>query len=120
MAERTGSAGRLRADAGTVRTSAALNGITLPGVVPFRSVLMARWNLSALDLIETERVTFMVGPPTFFRALMDAPSFTARAAPLRLVSGGGAGVSDAFVMEASERLGAQVKRTYTGRPRLRP
>jgi cyclohexanecarboxylate-CoA ligase len=94
--------------------SGLLNGITLPGVVPFRSILMARWDpATALELIESERVTFMVGPPTFFRGLMDAPTFhPARVASLRLVSSGGAGVGDAFVAEATEKLGARVKRTY--------
>ncbi len=94
--------------------SGLLNGITLPGVVPFRSILMARWDPArALDLIESERVTFMVGPPTFFRGLMDAPTFDpARVTSLRLVSSGGAGVSEDFVAEATEKLGARVKRTY--------
>ena len=59
--------------------SGLLNGITLPGVVPFRTVFMARWDPElALDLIERERVTFMVGPPTFFVSLMQAPGFTPR------------------------------------------
>ena len=94
--------------------SGLLNGITLPGVVPFRTVFMARWDPEvALGLIERERVTFMVGPPTFFVGLMQAPGFTPdRVASLRLVSSGGAGVSVAFVEEASQRLGAVVKRTY--------
>ncbi len=94
--------------------SGLLNGITLPGVVPFRTVFMARWDPElALDLIERERVTFMVGPPTFFVGLMQARGFSAdRVASLRLVSSGGAGVSVAFVEEASQRLGAVVKRTY--------
>jgi cyclohexanecarboxylate-CoA ligase len=94
--------------------SGLLNGITLPGVVPFRSVFMARWDPGlALDLIERERVTFMVGPPTFFVGLMQAPGFEPhRVESLRLVSSGGAGVSVAFVEEASQRLGAVVKRTY--------
>ena len=94
--------------------SGLLNGITLPGVVPFRTVFMARWDPElALDLIEREQVTFMVGPPTFFVGLMQAPGFTPdRVASLRLVSSGGAGVSVAFVEEASRRLGAVVKRTY--------
>jgi cyclohexanecarboxylate-CoA ligase len=94
--------------------SGLLNGITLPGVVPFRCVLMSRWDPdTALDLIERERVTFMVGPPTFFVSMMHAASFsTERVATLRLVSSGGAGVSEAFVTEATERLGARVKRTY--------
>ncbi len=94
--------------------SGLLNGITLPGVVPFRTVFMARWDPErALDLIERERVTFMVGPPTFFVSMMQAPGFSrARVRSMRLISSGGAGVSDAFVKEASEAFGAQVKRTY--------
>lgn len=94
--------------------SGLLNGITLPGVVPFRSVLMARWDPElALDLIERERVTFMVGPPTFFVGLMHAPGFAReRVESLRLISSGGAGVSVTFVEEASAALGALVKRTY--------
>ena len=44
---------------------------------------------------------------------MQAPGFTpARVESLRLISSGGAGVSVAFVEEASARLGAVVKRTY--------
>ncbi|HEX4492728.1 MAG TPA: AMP-binding protein [Acidimicrobiia bacterium] len=94
--------------------SGLLNGVTLPGVVPFKTVLMARWDPEhALDLIEREQVTFMIGPPTFFVSLMAAPSFSAaRVASLRLVSSGGAGVTEEFVEEASARLGCVVKRTY--------
>jgi len=94
--------------------SGLLNGVTLPGVTPFRTVFMARWDPQhALELIERERVTFMVGPPTFFVSLMDAPDFAPeRVASLRLISSGGAGVSEAFVAEAQARLGARVKRTY--------
>lgn len=94
--------------------SGLLNGITVPGVVPFRSVLMARWDPErALELIEQDRVTFMIGPPTFFVSLMAAPGFTSeRVATLRLVSSGGAGVTEAFVEEAEARLGCVVKRTY--------
>jgi acyl-CoA synthetase (AMP-forming)/AMP-acid ligase II len=94
--------------------SGLLNGITLPGVVPFKSVLMARWDPEhALALIEQERVTFMVGPPTFFVSLMSTPGFSSeRVASLRLVSSGGAGVTEAFVDEAESRLGCVVKRTY--------
>jgi acyl-CoA synthetase (AMP-forming)/AMP-acid ligase II len=94
--------------------SGLLNGITLPGVVPFKSVLMSRWDpVRALDLIEQEQVTFMIGPPTFFVSLMAARGFSSeRVASLRLVSSGGAGVTEAFVEEASARLGCMVKRTY--------
>jgi cyclohexanecarboxylate-CoA ligase len=75
---------------------------------------MARWDPdAALELIEREQVTFMVGPPTFFIDLMEAPTFTPeRVASLRLVSSGGAGVTPAFVERASSVLGCTVKRTY--------
>ncbi len=94
--------------------SGLLNGITVPGVVPFKSVLMEHWDPAhALDLIERERITFMIGPPTFFVSLMATPGFASdRVASLRLVSSGGAGVTEAFVDEASTRLGCVVKRTY--------
>jgi cyclohexanecarboxylate-CoA ligase len=94
--------------------SGLLNGVTLPGAAPFRSVLMPRWSPElALDLIEREQVTFMVGPPTFFVALLAADGFSPeRVASLRLVSSGGAGVTEAFVEDASRRLGCAVKRTY--------
>jgi acyl-CoA synthetase (AMP-forming)/AMP-acid ligase II len=79
-----------------------------------RGVQMPKWDpAEALKIIEAEQVTFMIGPPTFFISLMDAPSFTPRAVrSLRLISSGGAGVTPAFVREASMRLDARVKRTY--------
>jgi cyclohexanecarboxylate-CoA ligase len=94
--------------------SGLLNAVLLPGVVPLKTLLMARWSASrALELIDAEAVTFMIGPPTFFVELLAAPGFTPeRVAPLRLVSSGGAGVSPAFVRDASTRLGARVKRSY--------
>lgn len=94
--------------------SGLLNGLLVPETAGMRTVLMDKWNpRRALDLIEREGVTFMVGPPTFFITMMEAPGFsTERVASLRLVSSGGAGVTPAFVTEASERLGCVVKRTY--------
>ena len=94
--------------------SGLLNAVQIPGVVPMRVVLMARWDPEdALATIERERITFMIGPPTFFVALMDAPGFTgSRVESLRLVSSGGAGVTPAFVERASATLDCRVKRTY--------
>ncbi len=94
--------------------SGLLNGVLVPGVAGMRSVLMARWDPEeALRLIETHAISFMVGPPTFFVQLMATPGFdAARVASLRTVSCGGAGVTAAFVVEATERLGARVKRSY--------
>jgi cyclohexanecarboxylate-CoA ligase len=66
-----------------------------------------------LHIIEAERITFMIGPPTFFVDLMAAPGFSReRVASLRLISSGGAGVTPAFVDQAAEAFGCTVKRTY--------
>ena len=94
--------------------SGLLNGITLPGITGARTVFMAKWDPDrALDLIEEHRVTFMVGPPTFFVAMMDTPSFSShRVTSMRLISSGGAGVSTSFVERARRTFGARVKRTY--------
>ena len=94
--------------------SGLLNGITVPGVVPMKTVLMPKWDpVEALRVIEAERITFMIGPPTFFVGLMGAAGFRAEAVEtLRLVSSGGAGVTPAFVDAASAALGCVVKRTY--------
>jgi cyclohexanecarboxylate-CoA ligase len=94
--------------------SGLLNGVLVPEVAGMGAVFMARWDPGrALDLIEAERVTYMVGPPTFFIGLMAADGFSPeRVESLRIISSGGAGVTPAFVDEATERLGAFVKRSY--------
>lgn len=94
--------------------SGLLNGVLVPGVVPFGAVLVDRWDPArALATIESEGVSFMVGPPTFFVGLLDAlGGAPERVRSLRLVSCGGAGVSEAFAREAAAGLGCVVKRTY--------
>jgi cyclohexanecarboxylate-CoA ligase len=94
--------------------SGLLNGVLLPGASGMRVVLMAKWEPErALELIEAEGITFMIGPPTFFVSLMSAPGFSSdRVASIRLISSGGAGVTPAFVDQASAAFGAVVKRTY--------
>jgi cyclohexanecarboxylate-CoA ligase len=94
--------------------SGLLNGILVPGAAGMRCVLMPKWDPNeALDLIEAERVSFMIGPPTFFVGLLGASGFDpGKVKSLRLVSSGGAGVSPGFVSEASHLLGCRVKRTY--------
>lgn len=94
--------------------SGLLHGVLVPGAAGAKAVLMAKWEPgAALDLIEAEGVTWMIGPPTFFIGLMDDPSFTpARVESLRLLSCGGAGVSPAFVERARAEMGAVVKRAY--------
>jgi acyl-CoA synthetase (AMP-forming)/AMP-acid ligase II len=94
--------------------SGLLNAVLLPGAAGMTAVLMDHWDpAAALDLIEAEAVSYMVGPPTFFLELMQAPTFSPeRVASLRVISCGGTGVTPAFVEQASELLGARVKRSY--------
>jgi cyclohexanecarboxylate-CoA ligase len=94
--------------------SGLLNGVLLPGVAGMRAVVTAKWDPdAALDVIEAELITFMVGPPTFFVGLRGASGFRpGRAASLRLLSCGGAGVTSDFVAETADDLGCVVKRTY--------
>ena len=89
--------------------SGLLNGLLVPAAAGMTAVLMDRWDPArGVDLVQRERVTFMVGPPTFFLGLIGAGPPKG----LRLVSSGGAGVSPAFVDEATAALGCTVKRTY--------
>jgi acyl-CoA synthetase (AMP-forming)/AMP-acid ligase II len=94
--------------------SGLLNGVLVPGAGAFATHMVERWDAGrALDTIARERITFMIGPTTFFVGLMHDPGFTpAKVESLRLVSSGGGGVSAAFVEEASAALGCRVKRTY--------
>lgn len=94
--------------------SGLLHGVLVPGVAGMKAVLMDRWSPGdALDLIESEQVTYMVGPPTFFLGLMEAPDFRPeRVASLRVLSVGGAGISSGFVERATARLRCVVKRSY--------
>lgn len=94
--------------------SGLLNAVLVPGAAGMLTVLMERWDPeAALTAVETERISFMVGPPTFFLGLMSAGTFSRRrVASLRLVSSGGTGVSPAFVATATEELGCLVKRSY--------
>ena len=90
------------------------NGLLLPGAAGMRTVFLPRWDPAvALELIEQERVSFMIGPPTFFVQMLGCPAFSAdRVRSLRLLSCGGAGVTEEFCRTAAEAFGARVKRTY--------
>ena len=91
-----------------------LHGVLIPGAAGMKTVLMARWDpVRALELIERESVTYMVGPPTLFTTLMDCAGFDpGRTATLRMISCGGASVTRAFCRRATATLGVVVKRSY--------
>jgi cyclohexanecarboxylate-CoA ligase len=94
--------------------SGLLNGVLLPGATGMAVVLLDRWDPDrALAAIAAERVSFMVGPPTFFRDLLEHPGYSPeRVASLRVISCGGTGVTAPFVRQAAAGLGASVKRSY--------
>jgi cyclohexanecarboxylate-CoA ligase len=82
--------------------SGVIHGILVPALLGTSAVLMERWEpAAALELIAAERVTYMVGAPTFLQDLVAQAQAAPRAArTLRLFSCGGAGVSPALVRDA--------------------
>jgi cyclohexanecarboxylate-CoA ligase len=94
--------------------SGLLNGVLVSGVAGMRTVVQGKWDPeAALGLIEAEKVSFMIGPPTFFHGLRGAAGFSPKAVKsLRLISCGGAGVTPDFVADTADALDARVKRTY--------
>jgi cyclohexanecarboxylate-CoA ligase len=94
--------------------SGLLNAVLVPGAAAMRTVLMERWDVErGLNLIEKERISYMIGPPTMFTALMEDKRFAPqKVASLRVISSGMMGVSPAFIAAATEGLGAIVKRSY--------
>ena len=94
--------------------SGLLNAVLVPGAAAMRTVLMERWDVErGLSLIEKERISYMIGPPTMFTPLMEDARFSPeKVASLRVISSGMMGVSPAFIAAAREGLGAIVKRSY--------
>lgn len=94
--------------------SGLLNAVLVPGAAGMKAVLMERWDVErGLALIESERISFMIGPPALFAGIMELPTFERRkVASMRVVSSGMMGVSPEFIEAAGEELGAIVKRAY--------
>ncbi len=109
-----GAADAVLMPAPMAHVSGLLNGVLVPGAAGMRAVLMERWDAErGLALIESERISFMIGPPALFTGLMELPGFERRkVASMRVVSCGMLGVSPAFVEAAGDALGAVVKRSY--------
>ena len=68
---------------------------SFPGAAAMRTVLMERWDVQrGLSLIEKERISYMIGPPTIFTALMEDPAFApSKVASMRVISSGMMGVT---------------------------
>jgi acyl-CoA synthetase (AMP-forming)/AMP-acid ligase II len=94
--------------------SGLLSGVLIPAAAGMRTILMERWDPNrAIQLVDDEGVTFMIGPPTFFSAMANAASFSSRAvSTLRLISVGSMSTSPDFVERTASAFGATVKRTY--------
>jgi cyclohexanecarboxylate-CoA ligase len=94
--------------------SGVIHAMLTPALLGTRAVLMERWDAArGLELLERERVTYMVGAPTFLRDLAAHPGRPARhLSAFRLFSCGGAGVSADLVLGARAALGCVAKRVY--------
>jgi cyclohexanecarboxylate-CoA ligase len=94
--------------------SGLVHAVLVPAALGSSAVLMPRWDPGeALRLIGTERVTYMVGAPTFLRDLAHHPELAAAdVRSFRLFSCGGADVDPTLVAEAADRLGCVAKRVY--------
>jgi acyl-CoA synthetase (AMP-forming)/AMP-acid ligase II len=94
--------------------SGLLNAVLVPGAAGMRAVLMERWDAErGLALMESERISYMIGPPALFAGIMELPAFERRkVASMRVVSSGMMGVSPEFIEAAGDALGAIVKRSY--------
>lgn len=95
--------------------SGVIHGILTPALLGTSAVLMERWEPQrALDLIANERVTYMVGAPTFLQDLLaESTASRQEVSSLRLFSCGGAGVSPALMQQARRRFpNCVAKRVY--------
>lgn len=94
--------------------SGLLYAVLVPAIHGTGAVLMERWDAGdALALVARERVTYMIGAPTFLRDLADHPEADETdVSSFRLFSCGGATVDPALVRRAATRLGCVAKRVY--------
>lgn len=94
--------------------SGLVHAVLVPAVFGTTAVLMERWDpAAALASIARERVTYMVGAPTFLRDLAHHPDLPQHdVSSFRLFSCGGADVDPTLVREAAARLGCVAKRVY--------
>jgi cyclohexanecarboxylate-CoA ligase len=94
--------------------SGVIHAILTPALLGTSAVLMERWEAGeGLELIERERVTYMVGAPTFLRELVEhADRPRCDVSSLRLFSCGGASVDADLIRRARAGLGCVAKRVY--------
>ncbi|HZR71119.1 MAG TPA: AMP-binding protein [Burkholderiales bacterium] len=95
--------------------SGVVHGILCPALLGTSAVLMERWDAGAgIAAIERQRVTYMIGAPTFLQEILAHPDVARRdLSSLRLYSCGGATVPPELLRAARSRLpGMVAKRVY--------
>jgi len=94
--------------------SGVIHAILAPALLGTSAVLMERWDpAEGLALIARQRVTYMVGAPTFLQDLVEHPERPRHdLSSLRLFSCGGANVSADLIRRARATLGCVAKRVY--------
>jgi acyl-CoA synthetase (AMP-forming)/AMP-acid ligase II len=91
-----------------------LHGALHPVATGAKAVIMQKWDAErALELVRTERVTMLFGPPVYALGIAGAAGFRRDdVASVRLVSSGGTTITEDFARFAHDEFGAVVKRSY--------
>lgn len=94
--------------------SGVIHAILAPALLGTSAVLMERWEpAAALAMIADERVSYMVGAPTFLQDLIEQRGRAPRELDaFRLFSCGGAAVSAELIRRARAELDCVAKRVY--------
>jgi acyl-CoA synthetase (AMP-forming)/AMP-acid ligase II len=90
------------------------HGLLHPVSTGVKAVVMQGWDSArGLELVRSQRVTMLFGPPVFALGIAAAPGFSRDAVEsIRLIAGGGTTITEDFAREMSATYGAVVKRTY--------
>jgi len=110
-----GPADRVLMPSPLTHISGVIHGILAPALLGTSAVLMDRWEPDrALDAIERNRVTYLIGAPTFLQEMLARPEIaTADLSSLRLYACGGASVPAELMRAGRERIPNLVtKRSY--------
>jgi acyl-CoA synthetase (AMP-forming)/AMP-acid ligase II len=91
-----------------------LHGALHPVATGAKAVVMQKWDPElALDLVRTQRVTMLFGPPVYALGIAGAAGFRREdVASVRLISSGGTTITEEYARFAHEEFGAVVKRSY--------
>ena len=91
-----------------------LHGALHPVATGAKAVVMQKWDAArALELVRTERVTMLFGPPVYALGIAGNPGFRREdVSTVRLISSGGTTITEDFARFAHDQFGATVKRSY--------